>query len=106
MKPVQPSQNPEQTFFQDPATDRVLAMLMALSAEVWILNDRLKTIEALLDKQGVISRDDLENYVPDAESSESIAAERQAFVRNLMEPLLGREVTRGVPASLLPGDTP
>lgn len=106
MKPNQPSQNPEQTFFQDPAIDRVLAVVMALSAEVWVLNDKLRALETLLDRQGVVSRDDLDSYVPDAESSETTTAARQAFVRTLMEPLLGREVTRGVPALLLPGDAP
>jgi len=102
MRPVCPPA-PEQTFFDHPAHDRMLAMLMALAAEVWVLNDRLRVMESLLAEQGTLARERLDRYVPDPETERALAAEREAFVKSLMEPLLGRDATRGVPDYLRPG---
>lgn len=96
---------PEQTFFDHPAHDRMLAMLMALAAEVWVLNDRLRAMESLLAEQGTLARESLDRYVPDDQAERAIAAEREAFVKSLMDPLFGHDATRGIPDSLRPGRT-
>jgi hypothetical protein len=86
---------PEQTFFNDPATDRLLGMIMTLSAEVWVLSDRMRSIEHLLDTRGVLTRTDLDAYQPDAESAQAIASDRQAFVKALMDHVISRQKSRG-----------
>lgn len=86
---------PEQTFFKDPAIDRLLGMVMTLSAEVWVLSDRMRSIEHLLDTQGVLSRADLDAYQPDPETAQAIAAERSAFVKALMDHVISRQQSRG-----------
>ena len=85
----------EQTFFKDPAIDRLLGMVMTLSAEVWVLSDRMRSIEHLLDTQGVLSRADLDAYQPDPETAQAIAAERSAFVKALMDHVISRQQSRG-----------
>jgi hypothetical protein len=84
---------PEQTFFEDPALDRAFGVVMALAQEVWVLKDRVAAMEAQLAERGVLQIDKL-NQEP---SSDERAAEREAFVRNLMQQLLGEQQSKGMP---------
>lgn len=52
-------------YFEDPAIDRTLSILMALVGEVSVLRERLDTVERLLDAKGSISRADIDAYQPD-----------------------------------------
>jgi len=72
---------PEQTFFADPAVDRLMGVTMALAAEVYVLRSRLLALEAQAARGA-----------PDTESPDEDAA---AFVRRLCEPLLGEQQARG-----------
>ena len=88
---------PEQVFFADPATDRLLAMLMTLAAELHVAKDRLATLEMVLEKAGLLEPGALDGFQPDAGEKARLDAERQAFVRELMAQTLGREVSLGAP---------
>jgi hypothetical protein len=52
-------------YFEDPAIDRTLSIVMALVAEVSVLRERLDTVERLLETKGTINRSDIETYHPD-----------------------------------------
>lgn len=52
-------------YFDDPAMDRTLSILMALVGEVSVLRERLDTVERLLEAKGSINRADIEAYEPD-----------------------------------------
>ena len=41
---------PDLTFFPDPNVDRVLGVVMKLAAEVYMLRDRLSTVERVLER--------------------------------------------------------
>jgi hypothetical protein len=84
---------PEQTFFQDPALDRAFAVVMALAQEVWVLKDRVAALEAQLAERGAL---DL-NKLGEEPAGDERAAEREAFVRNLMQQLLGEQQSKGLP---------
>lgn len=86
---------PEQVFFNDPAIDRLLGMIMTLSAEVWVLSDRMKSIEHLLDSKGVITRADIDAYQPDASTAQALAEDRSSFSRALMDHVISRQQSRG-----------
>jgi hypothetical protein len=75
------------TFFDDPAVDRVLGIVMELAAEVYVLRERLRTVEQMLDERGAISRADLEAYRPSAEERAARLAERDAFIARIMAPV-------------------
>ena len=70
----------EQTFFADPAIDRLVGMVFALTAEVHVLRDRLALLEAALAERGAIDPARLDVAVP----------ERAALVRHVFEGLPGR----------------
>jgi hypothetical protein len=84
---------PEQTFFEDPALDRAFGVVMALAQEVWVLKDRVAAMEVQLAERGVLEIARL-NQEPNGDER---AAEREAFVRNLMQQLLGEQQSKGMP---------
>ncbi len=52
-------------YFDDPAVDRTLSIVMALAGEVSVMRERMDTIERLLESKGSITRADIEGYAPD-----------------------------------------
>ncbi len=85
---------PEQVFFEDPAIDRAFGVVMALATEVYVLRDRLAAMERLLDGKGVLARAELDRE-PAPDEVQAGEADRAAFVAGLMEPLLGRQASKG-----------
>lgn len=88
---------PEQTFFGDPATDRLLAMVMTLAAELHVARDRMATLEMLLEKSGTLAPGALDRFTPTPEEAAKLDAERKAFAAELMQCTLGLEVSLGAP---------
>lgn len=84
---------PEQTFFEDPALDRAFAVVMALAQELWVLKDRVAAMEAQLAASGALDTKKLSQEP----AGDERAAEREAFVRNLMQQLLGEQQSKGLP---------
>lgn len=71
-------------FFDDPAVDKLVAMIMGLAGELGVLHDRLDTIERLLETRGLLKRDDVERYLP----SPKVAAERAAWRETMLSEVL------------------
>lgn len=92
MKSTDPVVGPqaEQTFFADPAVDRLLGMVFSLSAEVHVLRDRLALLESALAERGVLDTAKLDGIVPEGALESQLAASRNALVRHLLEGLPGR----------------
>ena len=78
----------EQTFFDDPAIDRLMGTVIALAAEVYVLRDRLGRLERRLAENG---------QEPPTESGTVDAnADRELFVAHILAPLLGTQQARGI----------
>jgi hypothetical protein len=77
-------------FFPDPNVDRVLGVVMELAGEVYVLRERLRMVETLLDEKGCISRADLADFerrqAAPAERSARLA-ERDAFIERILTPM-------------------
>ena len=68
------------TFFDDDgATDAVLAIITALSAEVWALRERIDVLEAVLERNGALDRADVAAYRSGPEEEATRASEAAAF---------------------------
>ena len=78
-------------FFDDPAIDKLLAMLMGLAGEVSVLRDRLDTVERLAEQNKLFTRTEVENYQPDEAALKERAERRAVFLS---------EVTRIIEAEL------
>lgn len=88
---------PEQTFFNDPAIDRLLAMVMTMAAELNVTRDRLATLEMLLENGTPVTAKALDEFVPSAQQQEKLDAARRDFSSELMRCTLGIEVSLGAP---------
>ena len=93
--PEAASARPEQNFFKDPAIDRVLGLAMALAGEVWVLRDRVRALERLLAEKGVLAPGALDAPEADPAAAAAAVADRDEFVRHLMQNLLGVQQSKG-----------
>ncbi|KRW60969.1 hypothetical protein [Pseudomonas sp. TTU2014-080ASC] len=71
-------------FFEDPAQDKLLAMLMGLVGEVSVLADRVDTLERLLVSKGVLPEGCVDGYVADAAVRDQRDAKREQLLRNVL----------------------
>jgi|GEM_PF-201572 len=71
-------------FLDDPATERVLSIAMAIAGELSVARERIDTLERLLEEHGVFKRSAIEAYVPDAAAQ----AERNAWGREYIARIL------------------
>lgn len=74
-----------ESFFADPEMDRMLARMTRLMTEHWALKERLLTIEALLAERNLLSAEDIENYQPAPEQEADWDAQRDQFIRAVLE---------------------
>ena len=84
----------EQSFFRDPALDRLLGVAFSLAAEVQVLRDRVATLELLLERKGVVGREERAAFEPAAADAAALAADSRAFTAEVLQPLLGRQASR------------
>ena len=80
-------------FFQDPATDALMASLLKLMAEHWVVRERLMSLEELVLGKGLVSREEIDDFEPDAEQAEAWAAANAELIRKVLAPFeeLGEE---------------
>ena len=71
-------------FFDDPDTERLLGIFMALTMEVAVLRERLDTVERVLESKGAISRQDIEGYDPDPAAADQRARTQQLFLTRVL----------------------
>ena len=63
-------------FFNDPAVERVLNITMAVAGELAVARERVDTLERILESKGILTREEIENYVP---TSKEIETQRQTW---------------------------
>ena len=74
-------------YFDDPAIDRLLSIVMALAGEVAVARERLDTVERLLAAKGSLDRADIEAFAPDRAAGHE---------RGLMHREFAARILRGV----------
>jgi hypothetical protein len=74
-------------FSNQPGTDRVLAMLLTLSGEVWALRERLAAWEAVAEQRGLGRDVDVTAYQFTPEQEARLAEQRREFLGNLFRAL-------------------
>ena len=84
----------EQTFFADPALDRVMGDVFNLAAELQVLRERVIVLEHALQHAGHLTPAALESVAPGSPLEHTLAIDRRDYVSHLLEPLLGRAASR------------
>ncbi len=85
-------------FFDDPAIDQIMAVVLAMSAELSVVYDRVDTIERLLAGRDLLDRGEVETYRPDTQ----VAKERQARHKNYLDRIF--RIIRDERQGLVPHD--
>ncbi len=83
----------EQVFFDDPAVDRLMGVVMALASEHYVMRDRVAALERQLAAAGHLDPARLD-AAPNGESAAD-EADAAAFTQTLLEPLLGLQKSAG-----------
>lgn len=71
-------------FFDDPNIDRLIAMLMALVAEVSVIRERLDTHERLAQENRVATPDEIESYEPPDHVLQERADRRERYIGRIL----------------------
>lgn len=85
---------PEQTYFADPAMDRLMGVVFNLAAELQVVRDRLTVAECLLERHGLLQRAEIDGFEPTAAEQAMLADDRRDYVRHMLEPIMGRAASR------------
>ena len=73
------------SFFSNPESDRLLAIIVRLLTEHSVLAERVKTLEALLDQAGIISSDQIEAFEPNQDVDEAWMLARMQLIKDVLE---------------------
>ncbi|MDT7935023.1 MAG: hypothetical protein RQ833_10550 [Sphingomonadaceae bacterium] len=71
-------------YFDDPAIDRVLSIVLALVAEVSVQRQRADTLERLLEARGLLARAEIEGFTPDAATARERGEATAAYIARVM----------------------
>lgn len=71
-------------FAPDPNTDRLVAMVLAMAGEVWVLRERLDTVERLLARGGALAPGQVDAFVPDSAAAEARETARAAYLDRVL----------------------
>ena len=71
-------------YFEDPAIDRLLSIVMALAGEVAVNRERLDTVERLLETKGSLTRADIEAYKPDRDAGYERGLQHREFIARIL----------------------
>ena len=77
-------------FFDDPAVDQMMSVMLELIQEVSVLADRVDAMQRLLDRNGTLTRSDLENYRPDATAEAERQKRREEYLQRLFRTVRGQ----------------
>lgn len=70
-------------FFDDPAIDKLLNMLVVLAGEVWTLRERLAAMEAIQVRQGGLAAGEVDSFEFGADDEAKLGEMRKEFIDSL-----------------------
>ncbi len=72
-------------FFDNPESDRLLAMLMRFMTDHWALKERVLVLEKLLVEKKLLDADSVESFTPDAATDQDWDGQSFEFIRAVVE---------------------
>lgn len=88
-------------YFADPATDKLLTMVVTLASELSVTRDRLDAVERILQQNDLLDRTQVDNFEPDEEADLARQSQRQILVERLLQTVTAEldETLTDLPAS-------
>jgi hypothetical protein len=90
-------------YFLDPQVERVMAITMAVAQELAVARERIDTLERLLEAKGVLTRAEIEAFVPSAEQTAQRGLWSQEYIARILRILQqeGEAIAAGDKGDLL-----
>lgn len=73
----------EAVMLGNPHLDNLMTIVVALGSEIWAGRQRLNVIESLLESEGKVTQDMVEQFVPSEEQEARWEADREAMVQRV-----------------------
>ena len=80
-------------FFKDGATDQMMTMLLEMMSELWVVKERVYTLEKVLSNHGLNVSEEIETCELSTEEGTGLEEERQRFVSTILRSLEAEFVT-------------
>lgn len=74
-------------FLKDKDVEKTMNMVMALAGELSVVYTRLRALESLLEKQGILSSKAVDNYETSDQDAAALDLWRSNFLRILLRPI-------------------
>lgn len=71
-------------FLNDKQTEQVMSITMAVAMELSVAKERIATLECLLEEKGILTRDEVENYKPDANEVAARSIDTQEYLARIL----------------------
>lgn len=81
------SSGPRPHFLENADCDRLLSMLLAVASQLSAVNERLDTLEKVLENRGLLSGSELADYQPDEAAQAARLEWDEAFVARMFRVL-------------------
>ncbi|MFL2770212.1 MAG: hypothetical protein ACJZ9F_04305 [Rhodospirillaceae bacterium] len=72
-------------YFEDAACDKLHFMIMALIGELSVTRDRLDTLERVLERRGISSLTDIDEFEPTDRDELERSEQRKSYVQKIMK---------------------
>lgn len=73
----------DDVFLDNPALDNVTSAVIALGSEFWALQTRMNVVETLLEENGTVSKEMIENFRPSADQRAALDEQRDRFIKRV-----------------------
>lgn len=74
-------------FFSDPAMDRFVPVVLNLASELWLQNEVIANLKALLAAKGIASEEELDRIARDSAADPAREAALRDFIQRVLGPL-------------------
>ena len=72
----------------DPMIDHLVAMVATMATELSVTRERADTVERLLEEKGLVSRQDIESFIPDTKTGRERQQQSLALATRLFRSLI------------------
>lgn len=83
------------SFFDESAVDQIVTMMLEMMAELWVVKERVYTLENVLAEAGIPAKDQIEACELGEDEVAELEATRRKFVETILRSLEADFVDRG-----------
>lgn len=71
------------TYFENPVIDNLINITLELGAALWVVKDRLRVVEDIMQSKGIVLNEEIEQYRTPPERERDLRARRDAFIERI-----------------------